>query len=91
MRRPILAALALALSPTIVEACAVCLDSAYGNRSFNGAFVFLMLMPFAVAAGLVGVLAWRLGAGGVAPSAPQANESSEVAGESSRAEGQVSA
>jgi hypothetical protein len=91
VRRPIVAALTLALAPTIVEACASCLDSASGNRSFNGAFVFLMLMPFAVAAVLVGVLAWGLGAGRAAPSASQPNEPSEAAGEGARAEGQASA
>ncbi len=46
-----LAALA-ALVPAPAAACAVCLTSAYGDRSFNWAFVVLMLMPFVVAVGL---------------------------------------
>lgn len=41
-----------ALVPTPAAACAVCLTSAYGDRSFNWAFAVLMLLPFAVAAGI---------------------------------------
>lgn len=52
-----LLALALTLAPGTAAACAVCLDSAFGDRGFNWAFVALMLTPFVVAAGLVGVLA----------------------------------
>lgn len=57
-----LVALALALVPTTAAACAVCLDSAFGDRTFNRAFVALMLTPFAVAAAVGGVLVW-LGGG----------------------------
>ena len=56
MTRAILAVLALV--PAIAEACATCLDSAYGDRSFNRAFALFMLTPFAVAGALAGVLAW---------------------------------
>jgi hypothetical protein len=45
-----------ALVPTPAAACAVCLTSAYGDRSFNWAFAVLMLMPFVVAAGFCVVL-----------------------------------
>lgn len=48
----------LALYPGLASACAVCLDSAYGNRGFSAAFVGLMLAPFAVVAGFAAVLAW---------------------------------
>jgi hypothetical protein len=54
----ILVSLVLALSPGVASACAVCLDSAYGNRGFSLAFVGLMLAPFAVAAAFAGILAW---------------------------------
>ena len=57
MTRAILA-LVLALVPAIAEACAVCVDSAYGDRSFNRAFALFMLTPFVVAAALAGALAW---------------------------------
>ena len=57
-RVPSLVALALALAPEVASACAVCVDSAWGNRGFGWPFVALMLAPFAVGAGLVGALAW---------------------------------
>jgi hypothetical protein len=41
-----------------VHACAVCLDTAWGDRGFNGAFVGLMLAPWILAAALAGVFAW---------------------------------
>ena len=46
-----------ALVPDLASACAVCLDSAWGNRGFGWPFVGLMLAPFAVVAALVGILA----------------------------------
>ena len=55
-----LAALAAIAVPGTAWACAVCLDSAFGDRGFNWAFVALMLTPFAVAAALGGVLACAL-------------------------------
>ena len=86
MTLPAIAALTLALAPTMVEACAVCLDSAYGDRSFNRAFVLFMLSPFAVAAALAGVLARQLRGRRAALPAERANGSSEGAREGSRAE-----
>lgn len=53
-----LAVLALALSPDAAAACAMCLDSAYGSRTFNWAFAGLMLTPFVLAGGLLGGVAW---------------------------------
>ena len=47
-----------ALHPGLAAACAVCIDSAYGNRGFSAAFVGLMLAPFAIVAGFAGVIAW---------------------------------
>ena len=55
-----LLALALIAAPRTAAACTVCLDSAFGDRGFNWAFVALMVTPFAVCAGLVGVLARAL-------------------------------
>jgi hypothetical protein len=52
-----LAALAVIAAPRTAAACAVCLDSAFGDRGFNWAFVALMLTPFAVAGALGCVLA----------------------------------
>lgn len=52
-----LAALAVIVTPRAAWACAACLDSAFGDRGFNWAFVALMLTPLAVAGALGGVLA----------------------------------
>ncbi|MBI3636154.1 MAG: hypothetical protein HY216_08060 [Candidatus Rokubacteria bacterium] len=68
MTRAGLLAIVVALVPTPAAACAACLTSAYGDRSFNWAFAALMLMPFAVAAGF-GVVLLIL-AGGVGGSLP---------------------
>ena len=46
------------LAPSTASACAMCLTSAYGDRSFNWAFVGFMLTPFVVLGALVGALAW---------------------------------
>jgi membrane protein implicated in regulation of membrane protease activity len=43
----------LALWPGAASACAVCVDSAWGNRGFGWPYVMLMVAPFAVAASLV--------------------------------------
>lgn len=51
-----LLAIGLGVDPAL--ACATCIDSAYGDRGFNRAFVGLMLAPFAVAGGLGAMLAW---------------------------------
>ncbi|MBI3825173.1 MAG: hypothetical protein HY294_04180 [Candidatus Rokubacteria bacterium] len=37
-------------------ACATCIASAYGDRTFNWAMIGLILMPFAVGGVLAGVL-----------------------------------
>jgi hypothetical protein len=55
MRR-VPAALGLALLPDVALACASCLGSAWGDRTYNWAFLGLLLMPFVVAGGLGGVI-----------------------------------
>jgi hypothetical protein len=54
-----LAFLALVLMPRAAWACATCVASAYGDRTFNWAFLGLILMPFVVALGIAAVLAAR--------------------------------
>jgi protein-L-isoaspartate O-methyltransferase len=54
-------ALALVLAPRAALACAACLSSAYGDRSFNWAYGALMLAPFLVAVVIGAVLAWNAG------------------------------
>lgn len=56
MTRLSLLVTALALAPAPVAACAVCIDSPWGARGFTWPFVVLMAAPFAVVAGLAGVV-----------------------------------
>jgi hypothetical protein len=49
-------ALVIAASPALAEACATCISSAYGDRTFNLAFWGLLAMPFVIAAVIGGVL-----------------------------------
>lgn len=50
-------AILIAVAPGPAHACATCLGSAYGDRTFNLAFLSLLVMPFAVSAVIAGVLA----------------------------------
>ena len=47
------------LAPRAALACATCVASAYGDRTFNWAFLGLILMPFVVGFGIAGVFAAR--------------------------------
>ena len=49
----------LLLAPRAASACAFCAASAYGDRTFNWAFLGLILMPFVVGLGIAGVFAAR--------------------------------
>jgi len=51
--------LVFVLAPGAAWACATCVAYAYGDRTFNWAFLGLILMPFAVALGIAAVLAAR--------------------------------
>jgi hypothetical protein len=54
--------LVLLLAPRAAWACATCLSSPYGDRTFNWAFLGLMAMPFVVATAIGGGLAtWYYG------------------------------
>jgi hypothetical protein len=54
-------ALAGALAPRIAAACAACVSSAYGDRTFNWAYGGLLIAPFLVAIVVGGVLSWNAG------------------------------
>lgn len=56
-----LSALALVLRPDVAGACATCLASAYGDRTYNWAFLGLLLMPFLVVGTIGGILLYRYG------------------------------
>ncbi|MBI3634951.1 MAG: hypothetical protein HY216_01875 [Candidatus Rokubacteria bacterium] len=55
-------ALALVLVPTRALACASCIWSPYGDRTFNWAFLALILMPFLVGGVIAAVFAIRYAA-----------------------------
>lgn len=57
----LLPGLAAVLAPRAAAACAACVSSGYGDRSFNWAYGGLMLAPFLVAVVIVGVLSWSAG------------------------------
>ena len=44
-----------------VLACAACVSSAYGDRTFNWAYTALMVVPFVVGVVVAAVLAWNAG------------------------------
>jgi hypothetical protein len=50
------AALATVLVPAVAEACATCVASPFGDRTYNWPYLGLILLPFAVAAVVGGVL-----------------------------------
>ena len=47
----------LMLWPATVEACATCIASPYGDRTYSWPYLMLILLPFVVAAVIAGVLA----------------------------------
>jgi transcription elongation factor len=72
-----LVVLLLLLAPRAAWACATRVSSAYGDRTFNWAFLGLILMPFVVATGIAGVFAakyyapsWRSRSSGSAVEGP---------------------
>ena len=55
-------ALALLLAPAAAEACASCISSAYGDRTYSWPYVFLILVPFGVGV-VVGAVLVHVGGG----------------------------
>jgi hypothetical protein len=54
-------AVAGTLIPGLAAACPACLSSAYGDRTYNWAYVGLLLMPFLLAVAIGAILAWSAG------------------------------
>jgi hypothetical protein len=54
-------ALAGTLTPGVAAACATCVSSAYGDRTFNWAYGGLLLAPFVLAIIVGAVLSWNAG------------------------------
>ncbi|MGH7393648.1 MAG: hypothetical protein ACREM3_29965 [Candidatus Rokuibacteriota bacterium] len=71
----ILVAVTMLALPSIAAACPSCLSSAYGDRTFNWAFLGMIAMPFVVAAAIGGTLLYRYrvssAPGGSRPRAPE--------------------
>jgi hypothetical protein len=42
-------------------ACAWCISSAFGDRTFNWAYLILIIAPFLVVAAIAAALAWQAG------------------------------
>jgi hypothetical protein len=51
--------LVVLLVPRAAWACATCVASAYGDRTFNWAFLGLIVMPFVVGLGIAAVFVLR--------------------------------
>ena len=52
-----LSAAVFVLVPAAVEACATCVSTPYGDRSYSWPYLFLILLPFVVATVIAGVIA----------------------------------
>jgi hypothetical protein len=62
VRRALAAVAVAALAiPEAALACPTCVSSAFGDRTFNWAYLALILMPFALTAVVGGLLAVRSG------------------------------
>ena len=57
-----LGAAAMMLLPAAAEACATCIASPFGDRTYNWPYLVLILVPFALAAVIGGVMVRVTGA-----------------------------
>jgi hypothetical protein len=48
---------AVVLLPAVAEACATCVGTPYGDRTYNWPYLFLIVLPFVVATVIGGVIA----------------------------------
>ena len=55
--RSALVVLVMLIVPAAADACATCIGSAYGDRTYNWPYLALIMLPFMVAAVIGGVLA----------------------------------
>jgi hypothetical protein len=53
----VLVVAAMVLLPAAAEACATCIASPFGDRTYNWPYLALILLPFVMAAVIGGVLA----------------------------------
>src|SRR5262249_52826110 len=58
MTRAALAGLALILTPRSASACATCISSPFGDQSYNWPYLGLILLPFGLIVGIVGIFGY---------------------------------
>ena len=58
-----LPALALVLTPRLALACATCIASPFGDRTYNWGYLVLLALPFVLIAVVVGIFAYHAGYG----------------------------
>ena len=61
LARALPAGLAAVLAPASVFACATCVSSAFGDRTYNWAYLGLLVMPFLITAVVGAIVAWSAG------------------------------
>lgn len=65
MRRPVVSAVLVALgavlTPAAALACPTCVSSAFGDRTYNWAYLGLLVMPFVLTAVVGAIVAWSAG------------------------------
>jgi hypothetical protein len=54
-------ALALILTPGLALACATCMASPFGDRTYTWPYLGLILLPFILIGAVIGILAYRAG------------------------------
>ena len=59
--RAVLALLALVSTPHPALACATCIASPFGDRTYNWAYLGFLVLPFVLLAVVVGILAYHAG------------------------------
>ena len=60
--RTLLVVLGVVLAPAAALACPTCVSSAFGDRTYNWAYLGLLVMPFVLTAVVGAIIAWSAGA-----------------------------
>ena len=58
----LLVVLGVVLAPAAALACPTCVSSAFGDRTYNWAYLGLLVMPFVLTAVVGAIIAWSAGA-----------------------------
>ena len=60
-RAAVVVALGVLLVPGVALACPTCVSSAFGDRTYNWAYLGLLVMPFLLTAVVGAIVAWSAG------------------------------